>query len=215
MSVSSQSQFMKECKITPNEYEILVGILMAQDEEDYSESMKYETESEHPSHVADTSYLLVLQDVIGRDDLRVCLKSLQEKGIILKTCKIPEPGSPEGLRVNDVKFNKNIIKKYLRHSGEMFWELWHAYPKDCVINGKIVPLRNTFGQGGWSNVDEAASFYGNKIKYDAALHREILNCVEKAAEMDIINMGIIKFLRGEEWRNLETQLENNIDNEYL
>lgn len=210
-SILNKMTFLRECNITPNEYEVLIGVIMAQDEEEQNESI-YRTELSVPSHIPNTEYLRFIQGLIGKKDVRLCLLSLQEKGIILKSCKIPDPNDNNtGLRPNDILFNKNILKKYIRHSGEMFWELWNAYPQSGIINNREISLRNTFGQGGWSNLDEAASCYGQTIKYDAITHQEILELIEKAKDSDLINMGIIKFIRGEEWRNLKIMLEKTVE----
>ena len=210
-SILNKLKFMEECKITPNEHETLIGVLMAQDEE-YQDEGIYRAEQSCPSHIPNTEYLRILQGTLGRKGLRETLFSLQEKGLILKTCKLPDPEDiTVGLTPNEIVFNKNILKKYLRHSGEMFLELFWAYPKECVINGRITSLRNTFGNGGWSNIDEAASFYGQRIQYNAQTHEHIIALIEQAKEQGLINMGIVKFLRGEEWHNLEAIVEGTFD----
>ena len=206
-SITNKMTFMKELGITPNEYELIIGLCMAQDEE-VEDTLPYKTEMEHPSHVPDVSYLIGLQNLIGKVELRKLLLELQNKGIILKSCKLPDPNGEEGMRPNDIKFNKNFLKKYIRHSGEMFWELYWSYPEVADINGKLMSLRNTFGNGGWGNLDEAASFYGQRIQYNAATHKMIIDLVNKAKEQGILNMGLVKFLRGEEWRNIEQLISN-------
>lgn len=213
-SILNKMTFMKECGITPNEHEVLIGVLMAQDEE-YQDEAVHRTEQARPSHIPNTEYLQVLQASLTRDGLRETLLSLQEKGLILKTCKLPAPGDVKvGLKPNEVIFNKNILKKYLRHSGEMFWELFWAYPAEITINGRKVSMRNTFGNGGWASLDEAASFYGQRIQYNAQTHDRILEIIKEATEQDIINMALVKFLRGEEWRNLEQMLDGSIKVEF-
>lgn len=207
-SITNKLTFMKECNLTPNEHEVIIGILMAQDEEAYWMDKEYKTEQSFPSHQPDPSYLGFLQETLTKRNLRLVLLSLQEKGVILKSCKLPTPDGEGGLQVNDVKFNKNVLKKYLRHSGEMFWELFWVYPEVTSINGKLHSLRNTFGNGGWSSIDEAASCYGNKIQYNASTHKRIIQLVENAKDKGDLNMGIIKFIRGEEWRNLDQMEEN-------
>lgn len=213
-SIQNKITFMRECGITPNEHEVILGILMAQDEEFQDESIN-RTEMNRPSHVPDREYLAFLQSSLTKSGLRQCLLSLQEKGLILKSCKLPHPDSAtEGLTPNDVKFNKNVLKKYIRHSGEMFWELFEAYPSSTIINGKKVSLRVTFGNGGWSSLDEAASFYGKSIRFNARTHQQILNLIEEAKDSDLINMGLIKFLRGEEWKNLVDIVDNTNKTEF-
>lgn len=214
-SLQNKVTFMKECGITPNEHEVIIGILMSQDEEAYWLNEEHIIEQEFPSHVPDTSYLVSLQNLIGRVELREILFSLQEKGLILKSCKLPDPHGMEGIKPNDIKFNKSVLKKYVRHSGQMFWELFWAYPEAMNVNGRTMSLRNTYGNGGWASVDDAASFYGQRIQYNAETHRQILRIIEEAKSKQLLNMGIIKFLRGEEWKNLENVLSNGFGNQNL
>lgn len=212
-SIQNKMAFMKECKITPNEHEVIIGILAAQDEEVYWLGKEYFAEQEFPSHVPDTSYLISLQNIIGRVELREILISLKDKGLILKSCILPDPNGKEGIKPNDIKFNKNILKKYVRHSGEMFWELFWAYPDTMEVNGRIMSLRNTYGNGGWATIDDVASFYGQRIQYNAETHSNIIKLLKEAKDKELINMGIIKFLRGEEWRNLEHIIANGFGNQ--
>lgn len=202
-SITNRMSLIRESKLTPNELETVTALLMAQEEDCYWEDDAYQTEQEHPKNKRDTEYLLVLQTLLGKQYLREILLSLQNKGVILKTVKLPDPKGDQPLKIDDVKLNKNFLKKYLRHSGEMFWELYNAYPEVCEINGRLMSLRNTFGQGGWSNIDEAASFYAQRIGFNAKTHKEIIQLVEDGKEKGLINSGLVKFLRGEEWRNLE------------
>lgn len=208
-SINNKIEFMQSCNITPNQYEIIIGVLMAQDEDVYWLTEKYKTEQCFPSHVPNVKYLITLQNLIGKIELREELIKLQEKGIILKTCKLPTPDGGEGIRPNDIKFNKNILSRYLKHSGELFWELFNTYPSQILVNNRYQSARNLAGAGGgWSNLDEAASFYGQRIKYNIKTHNHIIKLINEAKDKDLISMGLMKFLRGEEWRTLEEMVDS-------
>lgn len=214
-SIINKLTFMRELSITPNEYELIIALCMAQ-REDVEDTAVHKTEMDKPSHISSAEYLITLQNLIGRVPLRELLHTLQDKGIILKSVKLPEPNSTESFSVNLIKFNKQIMKKYLRHSGEMFWELFWEYPESGFINGRLQSLRNLAGNGGgWSNIDEAATFYGQRIQFNAQTHEMILDLIRRGKEQDLISMGLVKFLRGEEWRTLSQMLENQIDLKFV
>ena len=82
---------MRDYKIYPNELYTIKVILLAQDGE-------YEYLQQYVSSFENKNYF------------RSALEALQEKGIILKSYKMPKPGTsfiPE-----DVQFNQNFLKKY-------------------------------------------------------------------------------------------------------
>ena len=78
------------------------------------------------------------------------------------------------------------------------------------VNGKKVSLRSVGEPGGYSSLDEAAFAYGKAIRFDPKTHNKIINLVERAVELNLIQMGLLKFIQGQEWMNLEEVIENGV-----
>ena len=61
------------------------------------------------------------------------LNTLQAKGIIKKSYKIPERG--QAFDPSKVEFNQATIKGLYKASYDLGKELWEAYPLSTVVNG--------------------------------------------------------------------------------
>lgn len=71
--------------------------------------------------------------------IRDLLISLQKKGIINKSFKIPAVG--ERLDPEAIEFNKTFLHNYRKFSGELGAEFFLEYPSIAIINGvKFGPL---------------------------------------------------------------------------
>ena len=92
-----------------------------------------------PTELFITKLLLIAQ-IEGREDyivrygqinnnqsFRQNLLDLQSKGVILKSCKIPESGKQ--LVITDIDLNKNFLKNLHRASFELGKELYENYPQ--------------------------------------------------------------------------------------
>ena len=137
---------------------------------------------------------------------RDTILSLQEKGIINKSYKIPEKGKT--FNPLDIDFNKNFMKSYLQHSYDMGMELFMNYPPYMIINGKQFSLRNIAKS--FKNLDDFAFAYGKAIKFDVEKHKEIIELVEWAKEVNILNFGIIEFITSLKWLELKELKENGL-----
>lgn len=137
---------------------------------------------------------------------RDTMLSLQEKGIINKSYKIPEKGKT--FNPLDIDFNKNFMKSYLQHSYDMGMELFMNYPPYMIINGKQFSLRNIAKS--FKNLDDFAFAYGKAIKFDVEKHKEIIELVEWAKEVNILNFGIIEFITSLKWLELKELKENGL-----
>ena len=123
MSISYDNQLiiLEKYKLTPNEYYTLMLLLNVEDSP--KDLLRYlNISNEHKK--------------IFRDNLI----SLQEKGIILKTYKIPKEG--EKFNPLDVQINKNITKTFWKASFELGSELFETYPLFAIINGNPVSIRS-------------------------------------------------------------------------
>ena len=147
----------------------------------------------------------------GKDKLKELFESLKEKGIIHKDYN-PQTYSPD-----DIEFNKNFLKGWLKGSGEMGMELFQAYPPFLLINGKNVSLKNIAKK--FSSLDEFFFHYGSQIKHNPDKHKEVMEVLDWAKEHNKINFGILEFVCSHKWEDLkylrdhpqEGQVESTFD----
>ena len=137
---------------------------------------------------------------------RDTMLSLQEKGIINKSYKIPEKG--QTFNPLDIDFNKLFMKSYLQHSYDMGMELFMSYPSYIMINGKQFSLRNI--AKGFKSIDDFAYAYGKAIRFDVEKHKEIMELLEWAKEANILNFGIIEFITSMKWLELAEMKEQGL-----
>ena len=148
---------MRDYKISPDELYTIKVILFAQDG-------TYE-------------YLQNYAEIL-EGKLRLLLISLQSKGIILKSYKLPKEGTsfiPE-----DVQFNQNFLKKFYRSAYEMGEELFYTYPQSCVVNGQVFNLRSVSHK--FDSLEDAFGKYAKQIKNNPELHRQIIDDIEWGIE---------------------------------
>ena len=146
---------MDEYKINPNELMCIKVILLAQDE-DY----------------------IYLQNFAQICPLRPLLTSLQSKGIILKSYKLPKEGT--SFNPGDVQFNLNFLKKYYRSAFEMGEELFYTYPQSCTVQGQVFNLRTVSKH--FDSLEQAFQKYAKSIKNNPEIHQEIINNIKWGIE---------------------------------
>ena len=150
---------MRDYKIYPNELFTIKVILLAQDGE-YEYLQQY------------------VQCFENKNYLRLALESLQEKGIILKSYKIPKPGTqfiPE-----DVQFNQNFLKKFYRSAFEMGEELFNTYPQSAVVGGVMYNLRSVSKR--FDSLEQAFQRYAKTIKNSPELHQQVIDDIKWGIE---------------------------------
>lgn len=130
-------------------------------------------------------------------DLRSVLLSLQEKGVLLKSCKIPEKG--QAFDIDLLQFNENFLKFYRKTSGELGMELFEAYPSEAIIQGQAVPMRNFAKK--FKNEEEFFYAYGRAIGWSVKKHKEVLDLIEWSKQNDHfgLNMNIADFVVSKMW----------------
>lgn len=139
-------------------------------------------------------------------NLRDILVSLQEKGVILKTYKIPNAG--EKFDPFAIAINKNFIKALYKSSFEMGKELFDAYPQFGNINGNIVPLRGISKK--FDSLEQAYFKYGKAIGFNPDRHKSIIELVDWARDNNILNCSLASFIVNEGWHDLDA-LRNGKD----
>lgn len=132
------------------------------------------------------------------NQLRDVLISLQNKGVILKSCKIPNKGSK--LDVNTIIFNKMFQKSYLKHCNDLGEELLAAYPPYITIDGAYYSLKNITKV--YKSMEDFCFAYGKAIKFDMEKHKEVLEILEDAKANDLINFGICEFVVSRKWADV-------------
>lgn len=146
---------------------------------------------------------------IQKTPLKGILLSLQEKGIINKSYKIPTGEfDPEG-----VEFNTNFLKKYLKYSGDLGKDLVQNYPNYINVHGRSYDISNyakTF------NSEEDFCFaYGKAIGWKQEAHNEVLTILKWATESDQIQLGnICDFVISKQWTRLVEAKDKNYNLSY-
>ena len=146
---------MEQYKLIPNEIFCIKVILLAQD--------------------GDYEYLKRFTQI---NSVRLIIESLQEKGIILKSYKLPKEGTlfiPE-----DVQFNQNFLKKYYRSAFEMGEELFYNYPQSCIVNGSVFNLRSVSKR--FDSLEQAFQKYAKNIRNNPELHQQIIDDIKWGIE---------------------------------
>lgn len=148
---------MLDYKLDPTELFTIKTILLAQDGE-------YE-------------YLQKLNEILD-GKLRLVLESIQSKGVVVKSYKIPKEGNifvPE-----DVQFNQNFLKRYYRSAFEMGEELFNNYPQSAVVQGVMYNLRSVSKR--FDSLEMAFQRYAKNIKNNPELHQQIIEDIKWGIE---------------------------------
>lgn len=79
----------------------------------------------------------------------------------------------------------------------MWKEFTDTYPQFIFIEGKKIPAQST-------DLDFLRVAYMAKIGRSPILHKKIIEHLIYASDHDMINMGIEKWVKGEQWRAIES-----------
>jgi hypothetical protein len=189
LTIERKLDLMQQYQLTSNEIDLAVAIFMAQDEE------------------GNPQYLMTWYKIHGHEIFKNSLTGLKSKEVITRNFIIPAEGAR--FSPNSVEFNKNFLKNYLKHSGQMGKELWEAYPSFMIINGKAVSLKNIIKENvGYKSLDDFFFAYGKAIKFNPVKHKEILEITEKAAQAGMLNEGILSYVGNQRWDILKHEFEN-------
>ena len=156
-NLDSELILMRDFKLKPDEIFAIKVILLAQDGE-------YE-------------YLQQYNEILN-GGLRLILESIQSKGVILKSYKLPKPGTT--LVVEDIQFNQNFLKKYYRSAFEMGEELFYTYPQSCTVQGQVFNLSTVSKH--FDSLEQAFQKYAKSIKNNPEIHQEIIDNIKWGIE---------------------------------
>lgn len=133
--------------------------------------------------------------------IRDLLISLQKKGIINKSFKIPAVG--ELLDPEAIEFNKTFLHNYRKFSGELGAEFFLEYPSIAIINGSEAPLKNFAKK--FNSEEEFYFRYGKAIGWNLEKHKHVLDLIRWAKENGcrLLNMNIADFVVSKMWQSIE------------
>ena len=120
LNIEEELNIMEKYKLSPNELFTIRVLLLAKEE--YNEEYLFR-------------FLSIPEPMRG--DLRSTLVSLQDKGIILKSYKIPNKG--EQFYPEEVEFNKAFLKNFFRASYEMGFEIYSPYIQRELVKRGLSP----------------------------------------------------------------------------
>lgn len=189
-SLTNQLLMMEKYHLTAEESLVIELLFLASIEEGHSEYLvKYFT----------------IQ--IDRTELRDILISLQDKGIIVKSYKIPSKGQkfdPEA-----VEFNKNFLHNYRKFSGELGQEFFKEYPSIAIINGNEAPLKNYAKK--FNSEEDFYFHYGKAIGWKLEKHLEVIELIKWAKDNNctLLNMNIADFTISKMWRSIKELKEGD------
>jgi hypothetical protein len=178
LNIDNELSILEKYKLTPTELFTIRVILLAQDENF-------------------TDYLIRFNNLLeGR--FREELLKLQDKGIILKSYKIPNAGKP--FNPEDVEFNKNFIKQFYRASYEMGEELWNVYPQSCIVSGQVFNLKSISRK--FDSPEEAFQKYAKYINNDPDTHKEVLELIKWGIDNGYNFTTLESFIVDQDWNNI-------------
>lgn len=128
------------------------------------------------------------------------LINLQNKGVILKSCKF-EKGKPFDRSI--VQFNELFLRNYRKSSGELGEELFRAYPNEAVIQGQSVPLKNWAKK--FKSEEELFFQYGKSIGWNPDKHKHVLELIQWSKNNDLfgLNMNFGDWVVSKMWESIE------------
>lgn len=149
-------------------------------------------------------YLKKWFDNGGKDQVESLFTSLKEKKIINKDY------NPNVYGPDDIEFNKNFIKSWMKNSRILGKELFDNYPPFLLINGSYCPIRNISKK--FSTLDEFYFYYASTIGNSIEKHKEIMELLDWGKKNNLINFGILEFVASNKWIELKMLKDNNVGN---
>ncbi len=192
-NIDEEIAILEKYNLSPNELFVVKTILLLQ--EGYPENYLFR-------------FLQIPEE--DRGDFRSVLLSLQNKGIILKTYKIPNKG--EEFDPSEIPINKLFLKNIYRASFDMGMELFEHYPMFTEINGSTVALRGISKK--FDSLEDFYRFYGKQILWNPETHKHIIDLIdwEQQNNVGFICQSIASFVINHGWNELEALKDGKIAN---
>lgn len=183
-SIDEEMALLEKYALTPTELFVVKMLLLQQ--EDYPENYL-------------SRFLKSSED--NKNSFRNTLTSLRDKGIILKSYKIPETG--QVFDPLEVPINKNFFNTIFRSAFDLGKELFEHYPMFGEINGTTVSLRGISKK--FDSLEDFFRFYGKQIKWNPETHKKVLDLIdwEQKNNIGYINFSLATFVIENKWAELE------------
>lgn len=185
LTIDNELAILEQYSLTAEEWLIIRLLFLASEEEKHKEYL--------------VKYLMY-----AKPDLRNIIVSLQDKGIISKSYKIPNKGCT--FDPADIVFNKNFINKYLKFSYTLGQELFDNYPVTINVNGITYSARTSGNK--YKDLEDMYYAYGKAIGNKLEVHQHVLELLEWAKENGLVNKGLYRFIADREWLNLEAMKDD-------
>lgn len=182
LSLQEEINIYISSNLTPSELFIIRMLFIAQEGE--------------PKHLI--NYLSNTAD--GKELYLAVLQNLLNKKVITKESKIPVAG--DSLRPDDIIFNKNFIKRWVRESNQLGKELWELFPPFLNIGGKLAPLKG-ITKAGFYSMDAFCLYYAKQIKLAGTTHERVLEALQYGIDNNVINYTILEFIASRKWLEIE------------
>lgn len=176
-NIENELAILEKYNLTPTELFAIKVILLAKEEGEYE----------------------WLQRFVQIVKLRNILVNLQEKGIILKSWKLPKEGTQ--LDVEDIPFNQNFQKQFYRASFEMGEELFNIYPQTTFVNGSLYNLRTVSKR--FDSLEQAFLKYAKYIHNNPETHEHIIELIKWGIENGYNFCTLDRFIIDMNWLALE------------
>lgn len=155
-NIENKLSILEKYNLTPTELFTIKVVLLAKEEGEYEWLKRF-------------SQIVKLREILIR---------LQEKGIILKSWKLPKEG--QQLIVEDIPVNQSFQKQFFRASFEMGEELFYTYPQSAVVQGTVYNLRSVSKR--FDSLEQAFQKYAKNIKNNPELHKQIIDDIKWGIE---------------------------------
>jgi hypothetical protein len=183
LTLENELCLLEKYKLTPTELFTIKLILLAKEDGEYKWLQRY-------------VQIIKLRDI---------LVSLQEKGIILKSWKLPKEG--QQLIVEDITFNQNFQKQYFRASFEMGEELFNIYPQSTIVNGQIYNLKRVSRK--FDSLEDAFAKYAKYIHNNPEIHQEVIELVKWGIDNGYNFTTLDSFIVDNSWMAIKAMKEGN------
>lgn len=182
-NIENELTILEKYNLTPTELFTIKVILLAKEEGEYE----------------------WLQRFAQIQKLRPILESLREKGIILKSWKLPKEGSK--LEIEDISFNQNFQKQFFRASFEMGEELFEIYPQSTIVNGSLYNLKRISKH--FDSLEQAFLKYSKYIKNNPETHQHIIELIKWGIDNGYNFSTLDSFIIDNSWLAIEAMKEGN------